>query len=400
MIKFNRYVVLTEKGYFNTITKKIISADISEKECKNLNLLQGQEYDLIIKHLLSAPQQISINLASTWECTLRCSHCSVLHKLKKESQNKISATLFQKFLNNYYEKYLPSSNFYSYISFVGGEIGIQINDSLELLNVVKNSWLANCKKRKYTCTTNLFYDITTSHLDFFNQLDDIYISIDGNEESHNKQRKKFLNYTENENPYVKSIKNIDLLCVFGLADKIKIQASLEDDVYFNIDEKLKFFELFLRKGIKFENISWYFIHPTTLKQKQTEAYKNYCKNVTKPNYLPCCKYRYMNKFCISPTNEIYSDYFQAENQKISYLGQLDDSIEEIEKRYAKIILEKMPVLKDQKCLSCPVIGYCWGQCINSNEIVGLNPSEMCNQKSLIEQVETKLKIKHESCRKL
>jgi sulfatase maturation enzyme AslB (radical SAM superfamily) len=41
----------------------------------------------------------------------------------------------------------------------------------------------------------------------------------------------------------------------------------------------------------------------------------------------------------------------------------------------------MPVLNDPTCLSCPVIGYCWGGCAHSEALKRL-PSQSCNRELL------------------
>jgi sulfatase maturation enzyme AslB (radical SAM superfamily) len=46
----------------------------------------------------------------------------------------------------------------------------------------------------------------------------------------------------------------------------------------------------------------------------------------------------------------------------------------------------MPALKDPECRSCPVIGLCWGGCVNGHLVVGDRPSAFCGQEALIERV--------------
>lgn len=394
-MKLNRYLVEYKGKLFNTIDKKIHPKNEKLTYYENNLCLEGQEKELILNHLLRPPQGIWLSLIASWECSLRCSHCSVLHKLKKKQEQTIDAKKLGMFLNKY-QKFIPiTKNFCFHCLFVGGEVGIQINNCLECLNITEKEWVASSNKF-YNCTTNLFYELTDKHLEFFQKLQSICVSLDGLEISHNSQRKKFADYTASANPFKKTLSNLETLIQNGNADKITIQASLEDDVYFDTDEKLKFFELLLRKGIKFENIKWRGLHPTTIKKELNKVYQKSMEN-PKINFYPCCKYRYMSKFIVNPENKIYTDYFESETKSFeSYLGNLDDEMQVVAKKYENLIVNKMPILQDKNCMACPVLGYCWGKCVHQNEIINVKPSENCNQEKLIKKVEKFFKKTNES----
>lgn len=396
MLQFNKYIVEIQGKFYNTITKTLHRKDQSEEYYKSRFFFVGQEHELITNYLVAQPTQLSLSLATTWECSLRCSHCSVLHKLKKTDLGSIDASALKAFLENYYDYFKPNEKFLGYVSFVGGEVGLKIKQTQQLMDVIEKSWLNNLHRKVYSCTTNLFYNLTSEHLHFFKQLHNLEVSVDGNEKDHNKQRRTYNESSLLNNPFQTTIKNIEFLCEHGMSDKICIKASLDDEVFCNLDEKLKFYEMFLRMGLKYENILWKCIHPTKLRQSQTEAFKEFCKKGGRPQTIPCCKYRFMNKFCVTSDNKIYSNYFQNEDTSESYLGYLTDQISDIKEKYKNLILETMPILKDENCMKCPVIGFCWGQCLNSNEIINKKPSEMCNQKALINQIEKKLNITYES----
>jgi radical SAM protein with 4Fe4S-binding SPASM domain len=177
-------------------------------------------------------------------------------------------------------------------------------------------------------------------------------------------------------------------------EKIQIQAAVRDEVYFDKAKMLAFHETFLRMGIAETKISWGGLHPTKRSPEKSAVFK---RAVARPVYrsMPCCKYRYMSRFQIEPDNKIYSDYLQTQYRIRSLiLGELGDDLGVMEERFKRLILQDMPALRDDKCMSCPVLGYCWGGCINGLTMIGDKPSLFCNQSGLIEKVEAAAEAGH------
>ncbi|UCF67060.1 MAG: hypothetical protein JSV80_14950, partial [Acidobacteriota bacterium] len=84
----SRHIVRTELDgetvLYNTVTKTALAADVSHRELAAAHGLAGQELDAI-KHAVLAPRTtLTLTIVVTWECTLRCTHCSVLKKLVRK----------------------------------------------------------------------------------------------------------------------------------------------------------------------------------------------------------------------------------------------------------------------------------------------------------------------------
>jgi radical SAM protein with 4Fe4S-binding SPASM domain len=93
----------------------------------------------------------------------------------------------------------------------------------------------------------------------------------------------------------------------------------------------------------------------------------------------------MGDFVIDSNNRVYCDYFNASLDNM--IGILGDSIEDMTSEHERVIKKNMPVLNDEKCLSCPVIGACWGWCCNLTGII--RPSEHCDQVGLLSKINEK-----------
>ena len=168
----------------------------------------------------------------------------------------------------------------------------------------------------------------------------------------------------------------------GIKDVI-VQAGFEDKGY---EEKniLKFYEKLLMAGVKYKNIIFGTIVPTKQKPEITKKYLEVLSSA-KINFRQCCTYRLMSEFVLDSSNNLYSDYFDIKN---TYIGKTTDSLEFIKEKYVETIKKHMPVLQDENCMKCPVIGACWGGCSNAKNI---KPSSVCNQKLLYEKVKEKEK---------
>jgi radical SAM protein with 4Fe4S-binding SPASM domain len=383
----NRYIYRTvadgEPILLNSISGQSLPADADESTLRKHLFLEGQEQELLYARLLAPPLGGSFLVATTWECSLRCTHCSVLEKLKRKDDAEIDEEKFREFLEAYKNRYTTDKPPIAMIGFAGGEIGLRAEKSLSLLRIFKKCF---DRQSTSTCTTNLFFPLTDDHLSLFSELDYFAVSVDGLEEDHNRQRKAF-NFRP-ENPFQKTIANLEYFAEHHpeIMEKVQIQAAVKDEVYFDKAKRLAFYEKFLRMGIADNKISWGGLHPTKRSPDKTEVFK---RAVARPVYrsMPCCKYRYMSRFQIEPDNKVYSDYLQTQYQdSLSYLGELGDDLGVMEERFKRLILQDMPALRDDKCMTCPVLGYCWGGCINGLTMIGDKPSLFCNQPGLIEKV--------------
>jgi radical SAM protein with 4Fe4S-binding SPASM domain len=372
-MKLNRYTLNNGgKNYYNTVLHRSLPIAATEAELAAEYCLEGQEQECLNRALFDSPNGCNFEIIPTWECNLRCTHCSVIHQLKKKDDDVLNVDKLISFIQAYVKAYTPPLKKIT-LSFVGGEPLLrakQLDDLMTRLEVPVDSWAR--------MTTNLSVDLGEVEMSLLSKIKQITVSIDGSHEQHNAQRKVLIGDFD---PYQQTISNLKILLKhFGM--NVQVQAAVRDEFY-NPESKRDYFQTMLRLGVHKDNISFGCIHPTL---KKPEPQKSYLKSLQVVNLrtIPCCKFRFMRNMIIDSSNRIFSEFFAAnpDNQ----LGTLDDSFEAIQKRHRETINTTMPALKDPKCLDCPVIGYCWGGCVNGAVLIGDRPSHFCNQKGLIEKI--------------
>jgi radical SAM protein with 4Fe4S-binding SPASM domain len=85
-------------------------------------------------------------------------------------------------------------------------------------------------------------------------------------------------------------------------------------------------------------------------------------------------------FQIEPTGDIYDVPFRWAKSKV---GTLDQPVSEMVANRQKQIEASFVCFQDEKCMKCPVIGFCWGGCVTGLPMNNGKPSEHCNQERLI-----------------
>ena len=155
---------------------------------------------------------------------MRCPFCFVLHQLKKpiidQSSAKINCDNLLTFTNNYFESYNPKK---IGVSFIGGEPLLNMENCENCDDVFSN--VANKFDVPYInfITTNLSMSIGQKEIDFLSKMSQINVSIDGDEQSHNSQRK----YVDSkDNSYRIVLRNLKTLVDTGLSSKISINATI------------------------------------------------------------------------------------------------------------------------------------------------------------------------------
>ena len=371
-IELSHYVVPTtinDKSYLFDMTQKIfLPSDSDEEKLRRHRFLKGQEKDALMKAIFRQPTFLKMLIIPTWACNLRCSHCCVIDHLKEYDISQLNVQSLKNFCERYFQKYQSAKNL-SFM-FCGGEALLESEKILEIMEVCKISGI----RRHFNITTNLAMDLTDSVMKALQGFDIIGISIDGNEYTHNKQRC----FVEGGgNPFQKTVQNVKKLMLAGFRDKMKVQSVLKDG---EIVSPRDYVKSMIRLGFKVGNIKFGAVHPTRKDRSPTEAYKKLLKDPTiRSQFIyPCCKYQCMQQFALSPTNEIYSDYYVY-----NLVGNLDDDLDNLEKNVTNEIMNNMPVLHDANCQKCPVIGFCWGGCSQGQVMLG-SPSDYCNQAALIE----------------
>jgi radical SAM protein with 4Fe4S-binding SPASM domain len=364
----SKYVVETEHEgtpvYFNTVTKKYLPKDSCKEVLEKNHFLSGSEMECIDKKLAQTNKKNSITIICTWECNLRCNHCTVLKKLVKKDPVQVPIEQTVNFIKKFAQFY-PSEK--QQVSFIGGEPLLNPNAINEIISKLGNTDFY------YSITTNLAVELNNEVISCLSKLDQIAVSIDGDHKEHNSQRKS----SDDSDPFLKSFNNIKTIIKKGFKEKITIQSALRDE-YVNNEHKKRFFRNFLKLGIKADNIIFGCHHPVEWNKNETEAFK-YLLSKGRIINQSCCMFR-INSVVLNK-EKICTDYYTFEE-----IGTIYDDIVDVHEKRKKLIKNNMPVLNDSKCKECPVLGACWGGCSNGLQFFK-NPSEYCDQEKLIQEVQ-------------
>lgn len=375
-MNFNKYVIKTSMnsitGYFNTVNKVFLPENASIDKYKNNDFLLESEQYVVINYLKNVQYPLSICIIPTWACNLRCSHCCVLTRLDNKSNRTITADGVTDFISKClnYKKYKRVN-----LSFVGGEPLLAIDYCQDILDNVKS--LITDEVLTTTATTNAALELNYQNVKFIKSLSHVTISLDGNEIEHNKQRHPYSD--KHISPYSLTYDNIRRLVRMG-CKSLRVQASVSQE-YYTIDNHKKYFRSLLEIGVHPDNIKFGCIHPTVHAPTPQSPYLQSIKD-SKLRSIPCCRYRVMGSMTIDIDGNVYTNYYTQD--KSTLLGTIYDDIQLINDNYNKS-LNDMPILKDPICRSCPVVGYCWGNCTVS-DICTDSPSQLCNQADLIKKV--------------
>ena len=374
MNELSRYVFKVGDSYLNSMTKQRLPLDSSEEDLIKGMFLKGQEPEALESRLFKRPTGLHIRLLPTWECNLRCKHCSVLQNLKRSDPCRIKPRDVVDFCVAHMDRYGHKS---IDISFLGGECLLEANFCLEVLSLLEreNPDLSISA----SLTTNFAMKLNETMVDLLSKMTSFLVSLDGDEEQHNWQRKS----SAGVNPYRKTIANIKRAIKLGFKDKMTVQAAVQQEV-FEEGRKLDYLRELSKIGV--EKIKYGFCHPTKHNTKPDEGY---LKHLASPKITnsPCCEYRYMNFFTVNSDNTLFSEYFLMDGG-FGDLGEVD--FDRIERLYRSKIENNMAVLHDPVCMdACPVLAYCWGRCV-AHELFfddfKNSPSKFCGRSQLEEVV--------------
>lgn len=377
MTHLGNHVFRSGDKLINLTTRVALPLSADNDELNKHFFLEGQERDAIIEGLMLFKKRhvryTHIDVIPTWRCNLRCSHCFVLHKLQKKGDNDIDPQQLVGFITRLKAVHpeLERVN----IVFLGGEATLHPQLCLDIIDVTKK--IPNIIFN-YDMTSNGII-MNQKVLELYSKLDKFMISLDGVPETHNTQR---ISLDQHDSPYDITLNNIRRLVKFGLRSRIKVQSSLPLSVLNNNKGLARlFYKAMLKAGVLLENINFGYTSPTRKNPGIDPTFKARMSHV---EYLrPCCKYRMDTHYIVDDGGTVYADYFEDHSE--TYLGKLTDDIETINKNHAKVIMDKIPVLNDEKCTKCPVVGMCWGWCANTHNHF-IKPSEYCSQQLLQESV--------------
>lgn len=375
----SNYVRKAEIGgvecYYCTVQKTSLPVTAGEDELARGCFLAGQETQAVNRVLFTPPSMVKMTVIPTWECNLRCRHCCVIDRLVKRDTHELDVGSLERFIVDLIAGYGTKQ---IRVVFCGGEPFLRPGCVTECLDMLDRVGEKHPDVRLHrTVTTNLSLDLTDEIVGCLSRMNMFAVSIDGLKKSHNWQRIP-LDRKSLGDPFTKSVENIKALMLAGMRNKIHVQAAVKDEFTADI---LEFYRTFMRLGVPKKNIKYSGWHPTERTPEPSVAFLDHFYQGTKFT-KPCCKFQCMGSFMVDSANLISTDFYTHE-----VVGRLGDRLEDIEANFQKVVRGTMPVLHDEKCRACPVLGYCWGGCINSAPLTGMNPSQYCNQPLLMEQVD-------------
>lgn len=371
--RLSRYVVV-ERGpdgtrrLRHTVTWSTLPPDAPEEALRAEFFLAGQEEEALERRLASEPTRIALTLVVTWRCNLRCTHCSVLHRLVRREERGLRPGDFRDFVERWRHRVAPPEGFT--LSLVGGEPLLEPDLCSEAVSAVRGGGTARCD-----ITTNLAVILQPAHIELLSRLDAIVVSLDGLEEAHNAQRRP---YRDGFDPFRRTWENLERLVAEGLADRIHVQGAVRDP-YGTIEHFENYQRALMAIGIRWDRISFGAVHPTVRDPAVQRTFLRTLRDPL-PRWQMCCKYRGGRSLTVGPDGGVYSDFYDYER-----LGSVGDPPEAILERF-RALARSMPALRDPTCRACPVLGCCWGGCTNARLLVGDRPSEHCGRESLIRTV--------------
>lgn len=361
MINTSPFIWRDDNFYYNTVLR--------EKSRTELTVLDSRS--VVEDRLFKAPPRLQLTLIPTWSCNLRCPHCFVLKKLDKEFKaTNIDTAKLDRFIGWHKERYAHEKLF---ALVIGGEPLLYPHECLEYVKLVKGHG------GFVTLTTNLSVELTDACFEVYDRLDNCQVSLDGPEDEHNASRKV---YRHPDNPtcgekdvnvFAKVVANIRRLkdrgCDIG---KIHVAVSIRKDRPY----KRGLSELmFVLKGLGVKTIQVSHISETYYFKKTADEKFTSMRTMARP----CCSFRYMEHFVVSG-EDVYCDYFDRDGR--SKIGTLGGDYEALADNYRAVIRDTMPVLKDDKCMSCKALPICWGQCVGHTLFKNFVPSKFCDQEMM------------------
>lgn len=347
----------------NIVTKKILLDSADENLLKQYNFLEGQELEAINERLNIKQNSCKFIIIPTWECNLRCTHCVVLNKLVKKDIIKLDIPAIIDFIQRFKE--------YNNLSLV--EIGFVGGEPLlhpEILNEIIDK--LNGSDYIFSITTNLSVEFNDEIIKCLKRLKFIEVSLDGDLPENNQQRHAL---NKDFNPFIRTFNNLKQTVIYKIP--VIVKAALKDE-FLNIDHYKRYYKTLLKIGIPKDKIKIFSLHPTERDIVGEDSYHNFLKsNNIISSY--CCKHR-LNSYVINK-NEVLSDYYD-----MCKLGYVYDSIDSIITNQLELTYKTLNYFTDENCNKCPVIGACWGGCTNGSTLKKDKPSQFCNQKALIERI--------------
>jgi radical SAM protein with 4Fe4S-binding SPASM domain len=372
--RLSRYVIETgPEGagiLYHTVSKVVLPSDADRATLRDAGFLAGQEEVSLRAALERDRTVLALTIVPTWECNLRCTHCTVLRQLVPRQEEVFPVERLVRFVERA-RAAKPGLQRLD-LSFLGGEPLLAAERCLAVIERTA----ALLPELRTEVTTNLAVELGRTELDLLARIDAIVVSLDGLETLHNAQRHP---YRARFNPFERTVSSLRRLVEEGLAERVWVQGAIRDE-FATIENFREFHRFLMKLGVRWDRIRFETIHPAP---HRPDPQGTYLDTLTRPTLReqPCCKFRGGSHLVIDPGGAVLSDFYDRDA-----LGTLDDPPEAIGRRYQAMLDERMPALQDPVCRQCPVIGFCWGGCTSARPLVGERPSQHCAQERLVERV--------------
>ncbi len=360
---------------FNTITKAVLPAAASTEQLSAGMFLRGQEDEAVESALFRSRDTLALTVVSTWECNLRCTHCSVLHRLVRQQEETLDVGALEAFVRRSLSAF-PEIRALR-LTLLGGEPLLEPRLGVEICNRLRGL----VGEARFDVTTNLACEMDEDVWALIETLDRIVVSVDGREGEHDAQRRP---YRARFSPFRRTMGNLRRLVEAGLADKIWVQGAIRDE-FATREHLTELHRTLFELGVRHDRISFETIHPAA---HSPEPQASYLAALRAPALREesCCKFRGGRSLVVQPDGSVVSDFYDR-----APLGTLWSDPEELAARHRRLVYETMPALHDETCRACPVIGYCWGGCSAGHLLTRGRPSAHCDQRGLVEHVRRRAK---------
>lgn len=307
---------------------------------------------------------LCLTIITTRQCNLRCKHCNVIEGLCVQEKRSLDYDSIGSFISKFGKR-----NIVSFIT--GGEVLLHPDDIPKLTHALRGSGCDHI-----SLGTNLTV-MPDKIIEFLVTLQRVQVSIDGFIDDHDANR--------GAGTFALTYKNVRKLVMAGA--NVQIVSAMDHD-RFSPDSIAKIYRAMHYAGVSMKNVHIGLAGPSC---GDTE---NGIKSIKRTSHLarlykePCCAYRPMRNITIDPEGKLYTNYYDAMLRREDSIGTMEDALEDILKRWIELIMTKAHWAKDEECLKCEALEYCWGlHCVGHMVYpTAPKPSSMCNKPKILEHI--------------
>lgn len=378
--KFNHIINLNDKRLlYNSNSNALFEVDTDfMKRIKERNLSSEEEKLLIQKKVFvknddfelnrmkfethaarSNKDLLSITIIPTYACNFNCVYCYEEDRPNINWSKDLQDSLFE-----YIKKQNCSKN---QIAWYGGEPLLQIESIAEFS---KRLIKANIDYTANMVTNGYLLDLKSIELLKNSKVDDLQITIDGNENTHNKKRPLM----NGKATYSKIIQNIKLLEKHHPSVVLNIRVNVDKNnyeefpiIYSKLRKELNLEKMFIYPGIIEDHNSSFKNHDCLMDRHDVVKLRKWLLQehginlgvYPEPNRHECMA-RMHNTFVFGADGEIYKCWLDINKKEKSIGNIIENKIDNLELFYNYV--EGANQFEDKLCMECSLIPICAGGC--------------------------------------